>query len=116
MQSDDGSRKCIIVIGGLIDQGCIVKVLRTSEILDLDNRKWVQGPELPVGLHSAACVALPPSKFACVVLGGCTGDEEDNDDDKVSNDVYGLNNKITEWTFLGKMRGRICNHIALPLS
>ena len=117
MQSDDGSTKCIIVIGGLTDEGPDEKVLRTSEILDLHNRKWVQGPELPLGLHSAACVALPPtSKFACVVLGGFTGTGEDENDGKLSNDVYGLNNKLTEWTILGKMRGGSCRHIALPLS
>ena len=79
------------------------KVSRTSEILYLDNHKWIQGPELPLGLCSVACVALPrTSNFAFVVLGGYTGDEEDEDNDKISDDVYGLNKKLTEWTFLGK--------------
>ena len=68
-------------------------------------------------MQGAACVALPStSNFACVVLGGFTVNEEDEDDGKVSNDVYGLKNKLTEWTFLGKMRGRACYHSALPLS
>ena len=87
------------------------RISRTSEILDLDNRKWVQGPELPLGLHNSACVALPrTSNFACVVIGGvdwmCTGNKEDKDNDKISDVVYGLNKKLTEWTFLGKMNGR----------
>ena len=68
-------------------------------------------------MQSPARVALPPtSNFACVVLGGWTDDKDDEDDYKVSNDVYGLNNKLTEWTYLGKMRRGTCRHIALPLT
>ena len=36
----------------------------------------------------------------------CTGNKEDKDNDKISDVVYGLNKKLTEWTFLGKMNGR----------
>ena len=114
MQSDDGSTKCIIVIGGLTGHYPSYSCSKTTEILDLENREWVQGPELPIGLDNAACVALPPaSNFACVVLGGRT---DDKDHYEVSNVVYGLNKKLTEWTFLGKMREGTCNNIALLLS
>ena len=101
----------------MTDYGSSYSSLKTSEILDLENRKWVQGPELPLRLQSAACVELPPtSNFACVVLGGSTDNEEDKNDFKVSNDVYGLNKNLTEWTFLGKMRVGTCNNIALLVS
>lgn len=77
----------------------------------MKNLKWIQGPELPLGIRWASCVALPPThKFACVLVGGCTKE------DKYSSNVYGLNRSSKEWTPLGKIRtGRYC-HIALPFS
>ena len=68
-------------------------------------------------MQGAACVALPStSNFACLVLGGFKEDEDDEDEYKLLSDVYGLNKKLTEWTFLGKMREGICNHVGLLLS
>ena len=88
---------------------------KTTEILNLNDRKWVQGPELPVGIKAASCVALPlTSRFACVVVGGRTmkpGVEE-----KYSSNVYGLERRLMQWKFLGKLRKERCSHISLPIS
>ena len=44
-----------------------------TEILHSKSPKWVQGPELPLGISNASCVALPPtSDIACIVVGGET--------------------------------------------
>ena len=116
MQSDDGSTKCIIVIGGLTDEGPDEKVLRTSEILDLENREWVQGPELPLGLENSACIAIPPTyDFACVVVGGWS--EEETEEGQIhSSNICGLKKSLSEWKVLGKIKRGRSNHITLPLS
>ena len=108
IQSDDGSTKCIIIIGGWTDHESFSK---STEILDLTDQKWIQGPELAVGIKAAACVALPlSSNFACVIVGG------KSKKDYYSSDVYGLDKNSTEWTLLGKMRKGRHSHIALPIS
>ena len=108
IRSDDGSISSIIVIGGRTDQKIHSK---TTELLDLKNLKWIQGPELPLGIKGASCDALPPThNFACVLVGGWTKE------DKYSPNVYGLNRSSKEWTRLGMIRTGRYGHIALPFS
>ena len=96
------------MIGGSTDKEYYSK---TTEILDMTNLKWMQGPKLPFGIRKASSVALPPtSKFICVVIGGLSEKEES------SSIVYGLNRSSKEWTLLGKIRTGRWGHIALPLS
>ena len=108
IQSDDGLTKCVIIIGGTTNKG---RFSKSTEILNLKDQKWVQGPLLPVGIEDAACVALPPqSDFACIVVGG------EKSDENVSPNVYGLNKTLTKWSILGKIKTGRRRHIALPLS
>ena len=111
IQSDDGSIKSIIAISGNTDHEYNSE---TTELLDFRDKKWVEGPDLPLGIRDSACVALPPtSYFACIVVGGEISEGITN---KYSSNVYGLNKSLDEWTLLGKItRGR-SRHIALPLS
>ena len=111
IQSEDGSTHSIIVIGGTVDQE---DYSETTEILNLQDKKWVQGPDLPIGITFAACVALPPTaNFACVVIGGCT---EEEDFSSPSSNIYGLDKSLRDWTLLGEIRTGRRDHIALPLS
>ena len=109
IQSDDGSVESIIIMGGgTIRESSLSK---TTEILNIKNQKWIQGPALPCGIQQAACVSLPLStEFACIIVGGCTVEEQ------ASSDIYGLNNALTEWKHLGKIRKARQSHIAVPLS
>ena len=108
IQSDEGSTLFIIIIGGETDQQHFSK---STEILNLKDQKWVQGPQLPCGIRFATCVALPPStNFACVIVGGQS--EEDN----YSSKVYALNKIMSEWTVLGNIRTGRYSHIAIPIS
>ena len=84
---------------------------KSTEILNVKDKTWVQGPSLPWETKYAACVALPPAKsFCCVAIGGWTSKKH------CSSDVYGLNKSLTEWTFLGNIRLGRYDHIALPLT
>ena len=77
----------------------------------METLKWIQGPELPLGIMSSSCVALPPTNnFACVLL--C----EKMEGDIYSSYVYGLDRSLNEWTLLGKLRTARRSYIALPLS
>ena len=108
IRSEDGSTKSIIIVGGETDPP---PSINTTEILHLKDPKWVQGPELPLGIRYASCVELPlTSSFACVLIGGYT------ENGNYSSDVYGLNRRFTEWTHLGEIRATRSSHIALPIS
>ena len=108
LHSDDGSIKCIIIIGGFTDPK---RNRKTTEILHLTERKWVQGPILPEEISDAACAALPPtSHFACVIVGGSTTENT------FSSNVYSLDKSLSKWTVLGKIRKGRYGHIALPIS
>ena len=116
IQSDDGSRKCIIIIGGWTGQE---KILTSTEILYLAAQNWVQGPDLPVRVKSAACVALPStSNFACVVIGGSSEESAGlfGINALISSNVYGLDKNLSGWTFLDKISTSRAFHIALPIS
>ena len=113
VQSDDGSTKCIIIIGGLTDEE---QNSKSTEILHIADQKWVQGPNLPVGIRNSACVALPPtSNFACVIVGGYTNDVSQSNEVTYPN-VYGLEKNLMKWTLLGEIRTSRTCHIALPVS
>ena len=87
---------------------------KTTEILNLKDHKWVQGPELPVGIIAASCVALPlTSRFACAVVGGKT--MKPGQDAKYSSNVYGLERRLMQWKLLGKLREERSSHISLPI-
>ena len=91
----------------------------------LEDLMWTQGPPMPCGIRFSACVPLPPTtNFACLVIGGDTRQYEKiilpsgkhDKYDEYTSDVYGLNNELTEWRLLGKIRTGRSKHIALPLS
>ena len=108
IQADDGSTQCILVLGGQTNQEQFSK---STEILNVKDQKWVQGPTLPFGVKYAACVALPPlSNFACALIGGQIKDNHPSShsshlltDHTYSLCVYGLNKTLTKWLLLGKM-------------
>ena len=110
IQSDDESTESIIIIGGNTKEE---DDSNTTEILDLNVQKWVQGPALPLGARYTACVTLPPtSNFSCVVFGTETRKESSG------TCVYGLEKRLMEWKLLGKFETRSWQsvRIALPFS
>jgi len=111
IQSDDGTQDSIIIIGGWTNQGRT----NTTEIFNINQSKWTEGPNFPCGIISAACVPLPPtmksvSNISCVVVGGST------DKGLYSSEIYGLDRTMTKWTHLGKIKKGRESHIVLPLS
>ena len=79
--------------------------------MDIKYQMWIQGPTLPCEIGLAACVSLPfLTDFACIIVGGSTFEEH------CSSDIYDLNNALTKWKHLGKIREGRQGHIAVPLS
>ena len=89
-----------------------------TEIFDLKEQRWIRGPNLPLGIRDASCVALPPTlDFACLLIGGLTQkDGYDFYSVDIGENVYGLKKSLDEWTLLGKIREGKYSHIALPLT
>ena len=109
IQSQDGTTECIIIIGGITKEG----LSSSTEIMKIKERKWVQGPNLPYGIKNAACVALPPTmNYSCVVIGG----EGENEEERFSSKVYGLDRSLSTWNLLGEIQNGRRDHIALSIS
>ena len=110
IQADDGSVQSIIIMGGRTSHDSW-QHSNSTEILKIKDQKWIQGPNLPCGILHAACVSLPFSTdLACIIVGGS------NIENYYSSDIYGLNNALTEWKHLGKLKRGRQGHIAIPLS
>ena len=114
--SDDGSVQFIIIMGGTTCHRNSKfeyerKYSKSTEILNIKYQEWIRGPTLPCEIRQAACVSLPfLTDFACIIVGGSTFEEY------CSSDIYGLNNALTEWKHLGKIRKGRQSHIAVSLS
>ena len=81
-----------------------------TEIYNIKDEMWVQGPTLPCEERCASCAPLPPtSNYACIVIG--KGTVENN----FSSNVYGLKKNLTEWILLGKTKKGSDFSVALPL-
>ena len=107
--SQDGTIQTIIAIGGDTTE----EMFSTStEIFQIRENKWIRGPDLPVGVRSAACVAVLPKiniNYSCLVIGGYSPEE------MFSSNIYALDNNLTEWFLIGKLKTGRRNHIALSL-
>ena len=83
----------------------------STEIYNIKDEMWIQGPTLPCEERCATCAPLPPtSNYACILIG--KGTVKNN----FSSNVYGLNKNLTDWTLLGKIKKGSDHYIALPLS
>ena len=83
---------------------------KSTEIFNFNDQKWVQGPTLPRGISSSACIAAPRlSSFACVLVGG------DSEDRCNLQNIYGLSKNLSEWKLLGAIKKGRHFHILLPL-
>ena len=106
IKSEDGSIQSIIITGGMTDN----EYWSTdTEILDLKEQRWIKGPNLPLGIHEASCVALPPTlDFACLLIGG-------KSHGLTVESVYGLKKSLDEWIFRGDFFDWITNSIGIAL-
>ena len=84
----------------------------STEVFEIERNMWSRGPDIPVGLRSAACVAIPPKfgiQYCCLLIGGYSSEE------KFSPNIYALDNRLTTWFLIGKLQIGRRNHIALLL-
>ena len=97
----------------------------SSEILMIKERKWIQGPNLFHKISRPTCIALPfTMKYHCIVIGSHDWKCDNNCCGNCIRQchihyehVYGLNESLTAWLFLGKYRrNERYRYIALPIS
>ena len=109
IKSQNGNIKSIIAIGGDTTEEMFSK---STEIYKIRENKWIRGPDLPIGVRSAACVAVPPKiniNYCCLVIGGYSPEE------MFSSNIYALDNNLTAWFLIGRLKTGRRNHIALSL-
>ena len=90
--------------------GGLTNDLISTEVYNIKDEIWIQGPKLPIEDRCASCAPLPPtSKYACIFIGKRAAKN------KFSSNVYGLNKNFTEWTLLGQTKKGSDDYISLPL-
>ena len=108
IKSEGGTTESIIIIGG--EARDREDYLCSTEILKINEQKWVPGPDLPKGISKAVCIELPfIMQYACLIIGGKTFSAIDDPD--WSSNVYGLNKSLLTWTFLGEIKNDVCGII-----
>ena len=97
-------------MGGLKSYYVTETQIPSTEIYNIKDEVWIQGPRLPNEETCASCAPLPPtSSYACIFIG--KGTVKNN----FSSNVYGLKKNLTEWILLGKTKKGSDYSIALSL-
>ena len=83
---------------------------KTTEIFNLQSRKWRSGPDLPetIGL-SQLVKAQPSSQYAAFLIGG--GKDYSN----AYSDIYGLTKDFNSFIKIGNLKTARYGHVAMVL-
>ena len=73
---------------------------------------WSRGPDLPIVVRSASCVALPyHAGYSCLLIGG----ESENAKEYISDSIYALDNDLKRWTLVGHLNEARYGHAVTPI-
>ena len=97
IKDDAGDIVKILVAGGHCC-GLSEGTLKSTEIYDVAQKTWTNGPDLPTEIFWPRSVTAPPgSNYAAYTLTGVHGTEDQKD-------IYGISKDLTEWTKLGSIQ------------
>ena len=96
IKDDAGNIIKVLVAGGHV--GTASPFLKSTEIYDVAQKTWTNGPDLDTEMTNSRLITAPPiSSYAAYILTGVHG----TDDQK---DIHGISKDLTEWTKLGSIQ------------
>ena len=76
----------------------------STELFSIKENRWSRGPNLPIGVSSASCVALPNhTSYSCLLIGGWSKSEEGKEFD-LSDSIYALDKDLKTWALVGHLK------------
>ena len=105
MKSREGNVYTIVIVGGCTESSYFSS---STEILSVEENKWLKGPDLPIVVCSASCVVLPyHERYSCLLIGGRS---TEGTEDYISDSIYALENDLKRWTLVGHLKEPRCGH------
>ena len=70
----------------------------STELFNIKENRWSRGPNLPIGVNSASCVApRNHTSYSCILIGGWSNN-------KVSDSIYALDKDLKAWALVGHLK------------
>ena len=109
LKSREGIINTILIVGGCTKSSPNkYKYKSSSELFSIKENRWSKGPDLPIVVKSASCVALPyHTIYSCLLIGGRSEEEKES---YISDSIYALENDSKRWTLLGHLKEARCGH------
>ena len=99
MKSREGNVNTIVIVGGCTESSYFSS---STEILSIKENRLSRGPDLPIVVRSASCVALPYHKrYSCLLIGGRS---KEGKEDYISDSIYALENDLKRWILVGHLK------------
>ena len=68
LKSIDGTIDTIVIVGGYTESSLMTS---STELFNIKENRWSRGPNLPIGVNSASCVApRNHTSYSCILIGG----------------------------------------------
>ena len=105
LKSREGIINTILIVGGCTKSSPITS---SSELFSIKENRWSKGPDLPIVVKSASCVALPyHTIYSCLLIGGRS---KEGTEEYISDSIYALDNDLNGWTLVGHLKEARCGH------
>ena len=99
LKSRDGTINTVLIVGGCTKSSFFSS---STELFSIKENIWSRGPDLPIVVRSASCVALPyHAGYSCLLIGG---ESEEAKEEYISDSIYALDNDLKRWTLVGHLK------------
>ena len=89
----------IVIVGGYTESSLMTS---STELFNIKENRWSRGPDLPIVVRSASCVALPHHPiYSCLLIGGRS---KESKEEYISDSIYALDNDLKRWTLVGHLK------------
>ena len=103
--SSEGSIDTIVIVGGYTESSAISS---STELFSIKENRWSIGPDLPIVVSSASCVALPNHKtYSCLLIGGWSKEGKEY---YLSDSIYALDKELKTWALVGRLKDARYGH------
>ena len=80
----------------------------STELFNIKENSWSKGPNLPVVVWRASCVALPyHARYSCLLIGGKSEEAKVSiryKGEYISDSIEALDNDLKSWTLVGHLK------------
>ena len=99
LKSREGIINTIVIVGGYTKSSLFSS---STELFSIKENRWSRGPDLPVVVRSASCVALPHHPiYSCLLIGGRS---KEGKEEYISDSIYALDKALKTWALVGHLK------------